>query len=459
LFASGLTWEGKTGQFAQVFAKGCRIKDDQVISFGSCWEVSVNSLGFVPAFFLRLSQHAQPAGVKFRLHFFPFLAFQPRAAPIHAVKGFQIQVGCHSLQRQITHHPGAPLSHLWDKCCRSDIRFLFSNGSWRFCSFLAKFLIGFFFYRSQQSFLAGRIRELVHYIQALEGIFTVVNAAPVVLSAFGPQDTPAKRRVNRCSANQHRDVHPTALQFIDDQRHLLAGGDQQCAQTDSAGLFFNCSRDDRLHWHLFAQVNYFVTVVCEDCPHQVLTNVVHVAKHGREHEFALGETFLLIQVIFKVGNSLFHNLRGLQNKGQDKISRTEAIANFFHRRQQNIVEDCHCNRTLRLISVLGENGIDIFLNASFVTAQDFLEQPLAVVQPFKWVCFGGLVILTGHNRVEISNEVRQGCVGAVEDQVFRQFAFIYRDFRIRLDLRGIENGHIEPSLNGMIEKDAVEYLA
>ena len=102
---------------------------------------------------------------------------------------------------------------------------------------------------------------MIHHAQTIKGILTIENAAAVVFSAFSFQYSPTKRWVDRCSTNQHRDIQPATLQFIDDQRHLLAGGDQQRAQTNRAGFLLNGGGNDRLHRHLLAQVDHFITII------------------------------------------------------------------------------------------------------------------------------------------------------------------------------------------------------
>ena len=55
--------------------------------------------------------------------------------------------------------------------------------------------------------------------------------------------------------------------------------------------------------------------------------------------------------------------------------------------------------------MLRENSVDVFFNARFVSAQDLLEQSLAVRQPFEWIRFASLIILAGDNRVKVSDQV------------------------------------------------------
>ena len=65
---------------------------------------------------------------------------------------------------------------------------------------------------------------------------------------------------------------------------------------------------------------------------------MHIPVNGGKDEGPLGDPFNLIKIILKVGDSFFHHLSGLQHKGQDQLARTELVADFFHRRQQDGIQ-------------------------------------------------------------------------------------------------------------------------
>ena len=110
---------------------------------------------------------------------------------------------------------------------------------------------------------------------------------------------------------------PAALQLIDDQRHLLAGADQQRAQADRIRVDFDRFGDDRFGRHLFAQVNDRVAVVGQDGFDQVLADIVHIAVDGGQHQGAFGDAFFLFQVVFQVSERIFSSPRriGAQRAG------------------------------------------------------------------------------------------------------------------------------------------------
>ena len=65
------------------------------------------------------------------------------------------------------------------------------------------------------------INERVHGLESFEGILAVEDTGPVEFSAFCLQDAASKAAIDRCAADQHRDVMPAALQLVDNERHLL----------------------------------------------------------------------------------------------------------------------------------------------------------------------------------------------------------------------------------------------
>ncbi len=111
---------------------------------------------------------------------------------------------------------------------------------------------GFLVQPLQQRAALGLIDQGIYGRQAFKGVLAVEHPGRIRLAALGIQNAPAKAPVDGCAAHQHRDVQPAPLQLVDDQRHLLAGVDQQGAQPDGIGVAFGGPGDDRLGRHLLA---------------------------------------------------------------------------------------------------------------------------------------------------------------------------------------------------------------
>ncbi len=106
----------------------------------------------------------------------------------------------------------------------------------------------------------------------------------------------------------------------------------------AVALHLDGLRDDRLGRDLLAQVDHVVAVVGEDGLDQVLADVMHIAVDGGKDDRALGDAFLLFEIVLQVGDGLLHHLGGLQHEGQDQFARAEFVADFLHGGEQDGVE-------------------------------------------------------------------------------------------------------------------------
>ncbi len=253
-----------------------------------------------------------------------------------------IQVLEDNFQRHAAHHPrpiGQARRHLdW---LRADRRTLDGRAG-RFFHLALDLATRLLAQALEQRRALPGVGQGIHRRQAFERIFAVENTRFIHAPIFGIQDPPAKAPVDRCSAHQHREFQPAPLQLVDNQRHLLAGVHQQRAQTDRGGICFDRLADDRLGWHLFAQVDHAVAVVDQDRLDQVLADIVHIAVNRRQHHCPLARAFHPLQVGLQVGHRLLHHLSRLQDKRQDQFSSPEFIPNLLHRRQQHRIERPDC---------------------------------------------------------------------------------------------------------------------
>ncbi len=90
--------------------------------------------------------------------------------------------------------------------------------------------------RAEQFSALFRHDELVHRLQAFEGVLAIEDARLVRIAILGEQDAPPEATVDGRAAHQDGDVQFAAVQFVDDQRHLLGGGDQQRREADGGGV-------------------------------------------------------------------------------------------------------------------------------------------------------------------------------------------------------------------------------
>ena len=143
----------------------------------------------------------------------------------------------------------------------------------------AQLVLGFLAHAIHDLFALFGVRQGIHHCQALEGVLAVEHARLLSFVFFGEQDAPAKAAVDSGPTYQHLELQSPAGQLVDDQRHLLAGVDQQGAQADGVGLHLHRLGDDRLGRHLFAPVDHLVAVIRQDGLYQVLPNIMHITVH------------------------------------------------------------------------------------------------------------------------------------------------------------------------------------
>ncbi len=250
------------------------------------------------------------------------------------------------------------------------------------------------------------------------------------------------------------------MQFVDDQRHLLAGAHQQRAKPDGVSFFLDRFGDDRFSRHLLAQVDHAVTVVGKDRLDQVLADIVHITVHGRQHELALAYPFLSFQEVLQVRYRFFHHFCRLQYKRKDQLSTAESVADFFHRGQQHLVEDAYRFLTnTGAFLPLCQNEINVILDLLLETMHDLPMQTFSSGHRSQCFLLGVFAVTSRTRLLEVLDQSLQRIRFAVEDQVFSQFALQRRNIRVRSDGRRVHNGHIKSGLHRVIQHHAVDHTA
>ena len=299
-----------------------------------------------------------------------------------------------------------------------------------------------------------RVAQGIHHRQPFKGILAVEHPWLVQVAGLSVQDAPAKAPVDGCAAHQHGQLQPAALQLVDDQRHLLGSVDQQCAQANGICPGLCRLRDDRFGGYLLAHVDHGVAIIGQDGLDQVLTDIVHIAVHRRQHHQSLGSAFFSLQVLLQVSDGLLHYLGRLQHERQDQLASPKLIPHLFHRRQQNGVE--RLDRRVVARGAVQDDLVNIRLHAILVAVQDAPVQALLRRHLDGWVYRRGGFCLRAE-RIEVCNVALQRIWAAVEDQIFGQLALLIGDIGIRRDVRRVDNGHIQPGLHRVVQHHRVKH--
>ncbi len=107
---------------------------------------------------------------------------------------------------------------------------------------------------------------------------------------------------------------------------------------------------------------------------------------------------------------------------------------------------------------LGDEGANDFIHIRFnpilVARHDAEVQALGDGHAFGGVGFG--VFVGFGAALEIFDVALQGVGAAVENQVFGQLALFGGDFGVGFDVRGVDNRHIQPGFDTVVEHDRVQ---
>ncbi len=102
---------------------------------------------------------------------------------------------------------------------------------------------------------------------------------------------------------------------------------------------------------------------------EILSDVVHVAEHRREHDGSFRRALGSLEELLEVCDGSLHHFGRLQDERQNKLSTAEAVADVLHRRQEDLVE--HLDGRARQ-----QCFIDRLLDTVLTPSQDRLMDPL-----------------------------------------------------------------------------------
>ena len=187
----------------------------------------------------------------------------------------------------------------------------------------------------------GAALQGVHRLQPLERVLAVEHAGFVRALGLDEQCPASEPPVDRRAADQHGDLNAALVQLLHAERHLLARAHQQRRETDGVRPHLQRLLDDRVHRHLLAEIEHGVAVVAEDRVDERLADVVHVAIHGSQHDFALCIPFCLLEELLQMLHGALHHLRALEHEGEDQLTCAELVADVLHRGEQHVVQHAH----------------------------------------------------------------------------------------------------------------------
>ena len=292
------------------------------------------------------------------------------------------------------------------------------------------------FYFFMQLVPRRRIAEARDGVEPLERIAVVKNPAGIeTVAALDIGIAPAELAIDRGPADQHRNAQPAPVQLFDNQRHLPAGRDQQRGEANRVCLLLDRRIDDAVNRDLLAQVEHRITIVAENRLHQILADVMHVAKDGGEHHLPPRIAVGLLHELLEIADRFLHHLRALQHEGQDQFAGAEPVANFLHCPEQNVID--HGDRAARL-----QAGIECDRQILLLPIDDHVVHP-RFRRRVDHLC-RGLLLQRAAGRIEMGDQPRQRILPAREHQILGQLTALERnlvpgDDVLWIDDRGSES--------------------
>ena len=148
------------------------------------------------------------------------------------------------------------------------------------------------------------------------------------------------------------------LHFAGHVLHLFQAGGDEARQANDVSIFFFGLGQNFVTRHHHAHVDHVKVVALKDHRDNVFADVVHVALHGGNHNFALGfhvlaSSFLLTLFFFnvrhQVRHGLLHDARRLDHLWQEHLALAKQVAHHVHAIHERAFD--HVQRT----AVLGQN--------------------------------------------------------------------------------------------------------
>ena len=264
-----------------------------------------------------------------------------------------------------------------------------------------------------------------------------------------------RRRGGR-TADQKRDVDLLALHLGCHENHFVERGRDQTGQADDVGAFLARGLQDGFARHHHAKVNDFIAITLKHHADDVLSDVVDIAFHGRQHDFSVGRPdfsggFLLgFHERNEVGHGLFHHPGRLHHLGQKHLAIAEQVPDDIHAVHQGTLDDMKrpVKGLPRLLGILDDELVDTMHQRM---PDAFGHRRFA---PFQIACLGRSTGLAPVSFGDLQQTVSR-IVPAIEDDILDAFTQFRLDIVIDIQLAGIDDPHVHAGLDRMEQEDRV----
>ena len=183
---------------------------------------------------------------------------------------------------------------------------------------------------------------------------------------------------------------------------------------------------------------------------------MHIALHGRHDDLALAfgpSFFFRLNKREEMGDGFLHHARGLHHLRQEHAAGSEQIAHDIHAVHQRPFNNLNwptarrLYRKPRFFGVIDDMRIDTFDQGML---QPFGHRPAAPFSLRLFLCHVGPAIFLG-KRNQALGRIRI----AIENDIFASNAQFRINIIINIKLPRVNDGHIKPCRNSVIEKDGM----
>ena len=288
------------------------------------------------------------------------------------------------------------------------------------------------------------------------------------------------------ATDQQRHIPAFFLHRSRNDNHLLQRRRDQAAQTDDVRITLLRFRQNRFARHHHTQVDHSEIVAAQHDGDNVLSNVVNVSfdrgdqegppctvflrpvgklsgcfHNGHGFLTGLGEQPVLVEQAavlserlfgfhewFQPRNRLLHHSRRLHHLRQEHLARTEEFSNNIHAIHQRPLNHIQ-GTTVFLTSFFG-----VFVNKVRNTLQQSVAQPLfnRTLPPFECLRRPTGLLLNGFR---VFDQTFRGIRPTVQQDIFDVHQQVGVDFVIDLQLRGIDDAHVQTGFDRVIQEGRI----
>ena len=242
------------------------------------------------------------------------------------------------------------------------------------------------------------------------------------------------------------------MHFLRNRHHFIERGGDKPGKADHIRLILVCGLKNVLPGDHHAKINDLKAIALHDHADDILADIVHVALDRRHDDLALTLGVLILfrlDIGEKMRDGLLHHARGFDDLRQEHLARPEQIANHVHAVHQRTLD--HMDRALRSEARFFRIGHDMRVDA-------FHQRMLQATRHGPAAPFLSRLFLRDVRSLIRLGERDQplGRVRvAVEDHILARLHQFRLDRVIHIKLAGVDDRHVEPGGNGVVEKNAV----